>query len=363
VNDSRRSYGFQLAITTATDVGRVRSNNEDASGAAWLEDGSLFVIVCDGMGGHEAGEVASGLAVQVAEDIVTRDPEGEPRARMFEALVEANSVILDEGSRSGTRGMGTTAIAAILRGAEAWVAQVGDSRLYHIRRGHTEWRTSDHTRVQMLVDSGEITEEESRNHPEAGMLTRALGHARMADGRPLEPEVYETPVTLQDTDALVLCSDGLTDLVEDWEIAQLVAGRTGDEASRALIELACDRGGHDNITVAIIIAGNRAAPYDENYVPASWAQQAEPEGGDPTYDDEPAPPPPNPYASAPGAAYAPPAPPPGPPGAQYGGYPPPPAPEAAGGSKTLLIVGVLGLAIVVVVGLLGLLLAAWFFLT
>ncbi len=263
----RSSYGFPLSVTIQTDVGRVRTNNEDSSGQSWLSDGSLFVIVCDGMGGHEGGEVASSLAVQTVEEVVGREPTGDPRERLYHALLEANDAILDEGRRSGKLGMGTTSICAVLRGSEAIIALVGDSRCYHIRRGHLAWRTIDHTRVQMLIDTGEIDEEQARSHPEAGMLTRALGHGRMADGRPLVPDVLAEPILLEADDALVLCSDGLHDLIEDWEIGRIVAGRQGAEAAEALIQLACERGGHDNVTVAVVIAGPRAADYDPNYVP------------------------------------------------------------------------------------------------
>lgn len=267
VSQAHSSYGFPLSVAIHSDVGRVRTNNEDSYGQAWLSDGSLFVIVCDGMGGHEAGEVASSLAVQVVEEVVGREPEGDPRERLYNALLEANEAILDEGRRSGKQGMGTTSICTVIRGTEAIVALVGDSRCYHVRRGHLLWRTIDHTRVQMLVDTGEIDEEEARVHPEAGMLTRALGHGRMADGRPLVPDVLAEPLALEHDDALVLCSDGLHDLLEDWEIGRAIAGRGGAEAAQALVELACERGGHDNVTVAVVIAGERAADYDPSYVP------------------------------------------------------------------------------------------------
>ncbi|MBT3223152.1 MAG: serine/threonine-protein phosphatase, partial [Proteobacteria bacterium] len=255
--ENRSSFGFQLSMTVQSDVGRVRTNNEDSYGTAWLNDGSLFVIVADGMGGHEAGEVASGLAVQVVEDVASQDTETDPRERLYNALLEANDAILEEGRRSGTRGMGTTGVCAILKGPEVHIGLVGDSRLYHLRKGKMVWRTLDHTRVQMLVDQGEISDEEARNHPEAGMLTRALGHSRMADGRPLVPDVLAEPLTIEEQDCLVMCSDGLHDLVEDWEIAKLVAGKAPDEIAELLIETACERGGHDNVTVAVITAGRR----------------------------------------------------------------------------------------------------------
>ncbi len=299
MDDTRSSFGFPLRVAVYSDVGRVRANNEDAHGFAWMPDGSLFVIVADGMGGHEAGEVASGLAVQVLEEVILRDVEADPRERLYHGLLEANEAILAEGKASGTRGMGTTAIATLLRGPEVHVGMVGDSRLYHIRSGQLVWRTLDHTRVQMLVETGEIGEEDARQHPESGMLTRALGHSRMADGRPLIPDVLAEPLFIEPSDALVLSSDGLHDLLEDWEIGQLVAGRGPEEAARVLVETACERGGHDNITVAVVTAGDRASAYDPEFVPDTYLITDEvPErlrDADPTYDNLPqvaTPPPP-----------------------------------------------------------------------
>lgn len=274
----RQSFGFPLDVFVGSDVGRIRDNNEDSFGQAWLEDGSLFVIVADGMGGHEAGEVASSLAVRVVEDVVREDPDADPRDRLFNALLEANTAILEEGASSGTRGMGTTAIVAILKGNQAYVGQVGDSRCYHFRKGHKLWRSTDHTRVQMLVEDGKLTEEQARHHPEAGMLTRALGHARMADGQPLVPEILDEPLILEQGDALVLCTDGLHDLVDDTEIGRLMSGKDGDDAVHTLIDTACDRGGHDNVTIAIITAGPRVPPYDASFKPPTSSPRAVEDG-------------------------------------------------------------------------------------
>ncbi len=287
----RHSFGFPLRVALHSDVGRVRTNNEDSHGHAWLEDGSLFVMVADGMGGHEAGEVASGLAVQVLEDVVARDVDADPRERLYHGLLESNEAILEEGRASGTKGMGTTAIAAILRGPEIHVGLVGDSRLYQIRRGQLVWRTLDHTRVQMLLDQGEISDEQARQHPESGMLTRALGHSRMADGRPLVPDVLAEPLHIEVNDTIVMCSDGLHDLLEDWEIGQLVAGREPADAARELVELACERGGHDNVTVAVITAGEAASEFDPEFVPDTYVQEEAVEAppAEVTYDELPAP--------------------------------------------------------------------------
>jgi PPM family protein phosphatase len=278
--ENRQSFGFPLSVAVHSDVGRVRDNNEDSFGHAWMSDSGLFVIVADGMGGHEAGEVASSLAVQVMQDSVTATPSEDPRTRLYNACIEANEAILDEGRRSGTSGMGTTIISCVMQGAEMFICQVGDSRAYQIRNGHCIWRTQDHTRVQMLLEQGMITEEEARDHPESGMLTRALGHSRMADGRPLEPHVEAEAVVLEDMDCIIMSSDGLHDLVEDWEIARIVAGKQPDEASQELIEMACERGGHDNVTVAVITAGRRAADYDPNFAPPRPAYSDEPSEDD-----------------------------------------------------------------------------------
>jgi protein phosphatase len=266
----KQSFGFPLSVNYQTDVGCVRTNNEDSAGFNWLEDSSLFVIVADGMGGHEAGEVASSLAVRVVEEAVAREVDGDPRERIYAALLEANEAILDEGSRSGTGGMGTTAIISLIKGNQCYFGLIGDSRCYHFRSGHMIWRTSDHTRVQMLIEQGKISDEEARTHPEAGMLTRALGHSRMADGRPLVPDVLEHALELESDDTLVLCSDGLHDLVDDWEIGRAIAGLNCEAAAAALVELACERGGHDNVTVAVINAGVQAGEYDPDFEPEPW---------------------------------------------------------------------------------------------
>jgi serine/threonine protein phosphatase PrpC len=165
---------------------------------------------------------------------------------------------------------------ALMQGSNIHVGMVGDSRLFHIRNGRMIWRTLDHTRVQMLLDEGMLSEDEARGHPESGMLTRALGHSRMADGTPLAPEVFADPVSIEPGDAVVMSSDGLHDLVEDWEIAKAVAGAAPEAAAESLVALANQRGGHDNVTVAVVIAGEVASQFDPDFVPESdWAQVPE----------------------------------------------------------------------------------------
>ena len=263
--DVRLSQGFPIAMSVRSDVGLVRSNNEDSHGSLWLPDGTLLVVVCDGMGGHEAGEVASGLAVQVLREAMARTLEGDPRERLYAALQEANEAIVAAGQEAGRRGMGTTAIVALICGPKVYVGMVGDSRLFHVRAGHVIWRTLDHTRVQHLLDRGLIREEEARDHPDAGMLTRALGHSRMSNGKPLVPEVIAQPLELQDGDALVLSTDGLHDLVDDWEIAMTINDENPGTSVQTLVSMALERGGHDNVTVAVVTGGATASPYDPAY--------------------------------------------------------------------------------------------------
>lgn len=261
----RTSHGVPVAWHVRSDVGRVRANNEDAWGSRWLPDGSLLLVVCDGMGGHEAGEVASNLAVEVISNVVLRSDSSTPQAALYEALIAANQAIVDESKAGGRRGMGTTAIVALVRGRDVYAGLVGDSRLYHVRRGHIALRTVDHTRVQSLVDRGELRPEDVRDHPDAGMLTRALGHARMSNGLPLVPEVFAEAIHLEDGDALILSSDGMHDLVDDWEVATTIAGQSPERGAGALVDLALDRGGHDNVTVAMVSVGEHASLFDESF--------------------------------------------------------------------------------------------------
>ncbi len=250
-----------LHVAWQTDQGRVRGNNEDAFWVGTWPEGTLLAV-CDGMGGHASGEVASGIAVEtLAGAFVDLAPDQDPRMVLYDSLLRASDRIVEVGG-GGHRGMGTTAVCGWVTGGEVWVALVGDSRLFHVRAGEVRWRTMDHTRVQGLVERGILTAAEARRHPDAGMLTRALGHPRTSNGDPLEPEVMADAIPLEPGDALVLCSDGLHDLVEDEEIAEAVAGRSPEEAVERLVQLALDRGGHDNVTVVCAVQGPTASTRD-----------------------------------------------------------------------------------------------------
>jgi serine/threonine protein phosphatase PrpC len=240
-----------------TDVGRVRTSNEDFHGEFALPDGGVLLVVCDGMGGHEAGEVASAIAVETIGRVFTSRPNDDPRDRLFDGFVEANANILAEAVRPGEGGMGTTGVAAFARDDEVYVAHVGDSRLYHLRGGEVAFRTKDHTRVQKMVDEGILSEEEAHSHPDANVLVRALGHQDASSGEPSDPEpdVRKNPLRLEPGDAIMLCSDGLYDLVQDDEVGATLAGKNAEEGAQALVDLANSRGGHDNITVSVLLYG------------------------------------------------------------------------------------------------------------
>jgi protein phosphatase len=240
-----------------TDVGRQREKNEDSHAEYPMADGTVLLIVADGMGGHGHGDVASQIAVKVVGEVFQNASETDPRQRLHLGFVTANQQIIAEAERIGGAGMGTTCVAAYVRGAEAWVAHIGDSRIYQVRDGQVIWRTIDHTRVQKMVEMGLLSAAAAKDHPDANVVTRALGYAQLADGTVIEPEVKMEPLELQAGDALVLCSDGLYDDIEDHEIAAALPGKSAEGAARGLVDVANGRGGHDNITCTILTFGSQ----------------------------------------------------------------------------------------------------------
>lgn len=236
-----------------TDVGLARERNEDRCGAFTPEDpqtrverGRLFVVA-DGMGGQAAGDVAAELTMQSLPQVYFQGSWGGPAETLRSAFVTANEAIEQNAAAKPDRqGMGAAAVAAALIGSRAFLAHLGDCRAYLIRDGRTEKLTADHTWVEERVSAGRITSDEARLHPYRNVLTRALGAEVDAD-----PTVGE--VDLRSGDTLLLCSDGLWGVVEDRELADAVTRLpVAKDAARALVDLALDRGGPDNISVAII---------------------------------------------------------------------------------------------------------------
>ena len=239
-------------VLGGTDVGMEREHNEDAHDAVALEQGWLL-LVCDGMGGHEAGEVASAVALERLRADLSAPSSSDPGGRLRDALIQANEAVLDASEQTGHPGMGTTAVVGLALGDQLWFGWVGDSRLYHFHAGQLVARSVDHTHVQRLVDAGVLTEEEARDHPDANVLVQALGGGR-GNQLDLNPSV-EGPFPLRQGDVVLLCSDGLYDLLEDDEIYPLIAGMPLRQAVDALIGEANRRGGHDNITVLLLVVG------------------------------------------------------------------------------------------------------------
>jgi protein phosphatase len=228
-----------------TDPGKVRQNNEDALLSGGDRDPGLFVVA-DGIGGFEAGEVASSMVI---ESLQTLGP-GEP---LEPAIQEANRRVYS-AARSDEKlsGMGTTVVAARITengdGAEAEIAHVGDSRLYLVRDGELSPLTEDHSLVAEMVRSGSLTRAQASDHPQKNLITRALGAEE-------EVEVETARHSLRHGDRLVLCSDGLPDMVTEDRISELAtdeAPGSAEESVRNLISAALDAGGSDNVTVLVV---------------------------------------------------------------------------------------------------------------
>jgi PPM family protein phosphatase len=234
----------RVVAAGSSDVGKVREGNEDAL----LIKNSVFAVA-DGMGGHLAGEVASATALEPIEALDGRVfPDAtEAATALTNAVVAANATVSKLATDNPLyRGMGTTLTAALLEGRRVHVAHVGDSRAYLLRGGQFSQLTDDHTLVQHLVDEGQITREEAAHHPQRSIITRAIG---------VSPEVDVDSMTLdlQPGDQLLMCSDGLTGVVEDRVIAQLLDRTVDpDAAVDELVRLANQAGGPDNITVVLL---------------------------------------------------------------------------------------------------------------
>jgi PPM family protein phosphatase len=243
--------GIELA--NLTDKGCEREENEDYF--CYLEPESeeqfarkgRFAVVADGMGGHEGGQVASRLAVEVVRDVYL-ESAADPEAALVEALRAAHEAIQRYAAdHPRLRGMGTTCTALSILDGCLHFAHVGDSRLYLIRGSTIARLTHDHSYVSRLVAAGILQPEEAENHPDRHILTAAVG----ADSA-LQAEIPEAPIELQTGDILLLCTDGLHGLVSDDEILASATHSGPSQACRELVQLAKDRGGPDNITIQIL---------------------------------------------------------------------------------------------------------------
>jgi PPM family protein phosphatase len=229
-----------------SDAGRVRDNNEDS--VVVLADAGLAVLA-DGMGGYNAGEVASQLATQLVTQRLTHHL-GSPcdwRYHLQHSLEQANLTIYEASlSRPDWRGMGTTVVAAIFNGARLTVGHVGDSRLYRLRQGQLTPLTRDHSVLQEQIDAGLVAPELAHSAPYRNLVTRAVGVAPQ-----VAVELSEHVVQAGDT--YLLCSDGLNDMLTDAQMASILKREPGlASAGRALLDAANDAGGKDNISLVLV---------------------------------------------------------------------------------------------------------------
>ncbi|MEO0604618.1 MAG: Stp1/IreP family PP2C-type Ser/Thr phosphatase [Myxococcota bacterium] len=244
-----------IVSTGMTDVGLKRGHNED--NYLINEELNLFVVA-DGMGGHAGGEYASAIAVNTVEEVVTSlelegmagegadaDPIEITRHKLSHAIRLAGRRIFDKARQQPSyHGMGTTAVVLLVQSPNAFVAHVGDSRLYLVRDGEVRQITEDHSLIAEKVKHGLITPEEAKNHRMRNVITRSLGYQEEVD---VDLQVLE----VASGDQFLLCSDGLSGFVSAEEIGEVLASHGTQEAARQLVMMACDRGGDDNITAII----------------------------------------------------------------------------------------------------------------
>jgi serine/threonine protein phosphatase PrpC len=251
---------LEIQASVATNTGCVRTENQDAavftrpSDDRVLGTHGVIALVCDGMGGCKGGEVASTMACEKIPKAYFAG-DGPAPAALRAALEAANAEIYQAAQvQPDLHGMGTTAVAFAITRSHGWLAYVGDSRLYLIRRGQIYRMSEDHSMVFEMVHKGLLTPEEARNHQDRNVLSRALG------SRPqVEVSCWEEPFPIQPGDRFLLCSDGLHDLVTDAKMLELANSGELGAATERLVRTANENGGHDNISVILLEAVDAAA--------------------------------------------------------------------------------------------------------
>ncbi len=240
-----------MNIAGATDIGLCRSENQDNFRAGRADERTYWLVMCDGMGGMSFGGEASRIATEHLEKefiggLADCDGEAELRAKLLSGLQQCNELICQAGEKAQVKvAMGTTVVAVAIRNNCAHIVHAGDSRAYLIsRRGAIKQITKDHSMVQELVDNGSITAEQAQVHPSKNIITSALGIER-------DPVVDYNVLKLYRGDTLLVCSDGLTDMVDERTIRDTVKTEHFFDIPNKLIELAKLNGGADNITVVL----------------------------------------------------------------------------------------------------------------
>ena len=236
-----------------TDPGCVRPQNQDAYQVVQLDKSTLLCVVCDGMGGAKSGNVASNLALDVFVEEIrntwTAGMNQEKTDQMLEAAVKlANFTVFDQAMQfEEFNGMGTTLVAVLIQEQQVTVINVGDSRAYLVGRSGIRCLTKDHSLVQMMVDRGELTPERARTYPGKNYITRAIGTDTL-----VESDIFHLDV--ERGDSLLLCSDGLSNLMDDQEILfEVVHGVNKQYCCQRLLDIAKNRGAPDNVTSILVL--------------------------------------------------------------------------------------------------------------
>ena len=239
-----------MKLAARTDKGAYRAENQDSYRAARLPDDTVWAVVCDGMGGAAAGRLASLVAIDALEDAFEAGlpglKEGAEREFLARCLDKANRAVYDESRKDPAHhGMGTTAVCALVRGGTAHIAHVGDSRAYLCRPGDFRQLTVDHTMVQQMVDSGQLTSQQAASHPRKNLITRALG---------VEPQVEcdYVSVPVRRGDELLLCTDGLSGSVPAGILQNILEHTPFFITPRKLVERALAAGSQDNVTALLV---------------------------------------------------------------------------------------------------------------
>lgn len=240
-----------MKIVARTDVGLIRDNNQDSYAACELSHSAVLAVVCDGMGGAAEGALASSEAVKAIKERITERYYGDMsdisiKSLLVSAVENANKTIYDLSlTDEKYEGMGTTVVAALVANSYVYIAHAGDSRAYKISNGVLNQLTKDHSVVQRMVEIGQITEEEAVDHPDKHIITRALGVDETI-------KIDFCQEAFEDEDKLILCSDGLTNYIDDEDILRLTGDGCYYDYADRLVNLANQNGGGDNITVIAV---------------------------------------------------------------------------------------------------------------
>ncbi len=238
-----------MIISAKTDIGAFRESNQDAFATGTFVSGDAWAVVCDGMGGVSGGMIASQICIDKVSSVIKRGYRDDLSVKSAKNLLQsaintANTAVFEESVKdSSLHGMGTTVVAVILIKSVAVIGYVGDSRAYLIN-DTIKRLTKDHSLVQVMVDSGKITEEEAKTHPDRNIITRAVGIMNFVD---VDYEITD----FTENDKILICTDGLNGAVDD-EIIFEIAKSSNDETADLLIKTAIDSGSRDNITVVLL---------------------------------------------------------------------------------------------------------------